>query len=117
MAEPAFDPAALERLERLGGRQLVDRMLALFIENAPVRIAAAGKAASDGDARGVERAAHSLRSMAANVGASELQMRAEHVETTLAAEQPLELEEAVAGLNRAFDEFRIFLDTRGGSAP
>jgi HPt (histidine-containing phosphotransfer) domain-containing protein len=117
VAEPAFDPAALERLERLGGRQLVDRMLALFIENAPMRIAAAGKAASAGDARGVERAAHSLRSMAANVGATALQTRAEHVETTLAAGQPLDLDEAVTGLHRDFDEFRVFLDIRGGSAP
>lgn len=82
--DDAIDSAALARLERLGGKTLLRQMIALFLENAPQRLNAATQGAAAGDARGVERAAHSVKSMAANVGARRLQRLAEALEAGIA---------------------------------
>jgi len=63
-----LDPAALERLRELGGEALVIKMIDLFLENTPKRIQAAFDGDRKGDWHEVERAAHSIKSSAANLG-------------------------------------------------
>ena len=47
---PAIDREALTRLERFGGIKLLHEMIALFLENARERLAAAADALDAGDA-------------------------------------------------------------------
>lgn len=79
-APPPLDPSAIERLRRLGGDDLVRRMIELFLEDAPKRIVAARRAVETDDMDGARRAAHSLKSAAGILGARELQTAAERVE-------------------------------------
>jgi HPt (histidine-containing phosphotransfer) domain-containing protein len=69
----ALDETVLERLRRLGGDALVERMIGLFIANARRRLEAAHAAMRSGALDEVGRAAHSLKSSAGNVGAIRLQ--------------------------------------------
>ncbi|HEX9887685.1 MAG TPA: Hpt domain-containing protein [Longimicrobiales bacterium] len=65
-----IDSAALDRLRQWGGVDLLRQMIRLFLENAEERL----RQIRDGfDGQGlelVERGSHSLKSSAANVGAS-----------------------------------------------
>jgi HPt (histidine-containing phosphotransfer) domain-containing protein len=55
-----------------GGREFLCRMVALFLQDAPQRLAAIDDAVTRADARGVAQAAHALKSSSANLGASAL---------------------------------------------
>jgi HPt (histidine-containing phosphotransfer) domain-containing protein len=81
---PVLDAEALERLRGLGGESLVQRMIALFLEHAPERASAAVSALAAGHVEDVERAAHSLKSTAANLGTLRLRSLAERIERTAA---------------------------------
>jgi HPt (histidine-containing phosphotransfer) domain-containing protein len=62
------DPAAIARLVKVGGPDLARKMVLLFLENAPTRIAGASTAASTGNWPEVERAFHSMKSSAGYLG-------------------------------------------------
>lgn len=70
----------LERLRRIGGDALVERMVAAFRDYAPrqVALAEAGLASANLDA--VRRAAHALKSSAGNLGAVRLMDIAQRTE-------------------------------------
>jgi len=78
---PATDPDALTRLERFGGIKLLDEMIALFLENARDRLAAAAAGLDAGDAAAIENAMHALKSSAAQLGALRLSRLCEQAET------------------------------------
>jgi signal transduction histidine kinase/CheY-like chemotaxis protein/HPt (histidine-containing phosphotransfer) domain-containing protein len=85
-AEPGcihVDEKVLERMLAMGGggRDLLCRLIDLFLLDAPDRLAAIQDALSRGDARALGRAAHAFRSASANLGATtlaELCARVEH---------------------------------------
>jgi HPt (histidine-containing phosphotransfer) domain-containing protein len=77
---PATDASALDRLRRFGGVKLLDEMIALFLVAAPERIEEARAAVVRGDVDGAERALHSLKSSAAQLGAMQLQRLSERGE-------------------------------------
>lgn len=113
-----LDPAALARLDRLGGERLVRRMVELFVELGEVRVAAAREGLASGDLDAVERAAHSLKSSAGNLGAGRLQAVAERVETRAeraggAGAGDGGLEDLVDRLAAAFAEARRALEESG----
>lgn len=83
--DEVVESAALERLIRIGGQEFLLEMIELFLEHAPERVRAATEAAGMGDDQGLYRAAHSLKSTAANLGARTLQRVAERVEGRAAA--------------------------------
>jgi HPt (histidine-containing phosphotransfer) domain-containing protein len=66
---PELDPAAIERLRRLGGDALTGKMASLFLGLAPERLRAAHEGLIAGDHDAIRRAAHSLKSSAGNIGA------------------------------------------------
>ena len=57
-----FDETVLANLQRLGGVQLAQRILALFLEHTPKRLAAVRAGLQEGNLKSVARAAHSLKS-------------------------------------------------------
>jgi two-component system sensor histidine kinase/response regulator len=78
---PATDRDALTRLERFGGVKLLHEMIALFLENARERLAAAAAGIEAGDAGATENAMHSLKSSSAQLGALRLSRLCEQAET------------------------------------
>ena len=81
-----LEPEALERLVRIGGQGFLLEMIALFLEHAPQRLAAAREGLEEGDFAVLYRASHSLKSTAGNLGARALQATAEQVEGRAVAE-------------------------------
>ncbi len=77
---PATDATALDRLRRFGGPKLLGEMITLFLVAAPERIAVARTAVAGGDVEGAERALHSLKSSAAQLGAMRMQRLSEQGE-------------------------------------
>jgi HPt (histidine-containing phosphotransfer) domain-containing protein len=85
VTEPALDGTALARLERLGGAALVRQMIELYLTNGPERVQLLADGAASGDAERVQRAAHTMKSSAGNLGAVRLQHTADEIETLAAA--------------------------------
>jgi HPt (histidine-containing phosphotransfer) domain-containing protein len=82
---PVLDPAALARLRKLGGTALVRQMIELYLANGAERIGLVRDGAAAGDAALVERAAHTMKSSAGNLGAVHLQRSAEALESLAGA--------------------------------
>ena len=93
-----LDTAALARLDRLGGAQFVARLIGIFLEESPRKLAAARTALDARDGAALAYAAHSLISSAANLGAAALSARARTVEHAAEAGRWERLGEGVAAL-------------------
>jgi len=63
---------ALRALEEDGAPGLFEEIVELFLSDTPVRIDGLVQASSSGDMKGVEAAAHSLKSSCGNLGATVL---------------------------------------------
>jgi len=68
-----FDLDALPRLKKIGGEPLVLRIIDLFFQNCPEKIKEAQQSWEVRDWQTLERAVHSLKSSAGNIGARHLQ--------------------------------------------
>jgi two-component system, sensor histidine kinase and response regulator len=90
---PAVDPEALTRLERFGGTKLLREMIALFLEVAPGRLAAAEMAVAQSDTIAVENALHSLKSSSAQLGAMKLSRLSEQAEARARTAMVMEITE------------------------
>lgn len=82
--EPVLNGVALARLEKLGGTALVRQMIELYLANGPERIRALQEGVEAGDATRIERAAHTMKSSAGNLGATKLQHTADALESVAA---------------------------------
>ncbi len=71
-AQAPVNPDALASLRTMGGAVLVQKVLTLFYQHAPVQLSNANAGAQVGDCEAIRHAAHSLKSAAANVGAVQL---------------------------------------------
>ncbi|HEY2066061.1 MAG TPA: Hpt domain-containing protein [Gemmatimonadaceae bacterium] len=77
---PPTDQEALDRLRRFGGDKLLREMITLFLAAVPERIQTARDAARRGEGAVAERALHSLKSSAAQLGAMHMQRLSERGE-------------------------------------
>lgn len=105
----AIDPVTIDRLDRLGGDDLVGKMAALFIELGPERMAAATEGLEAGDLHAIERAAHSLKSSAGNIGAAELAEVAGRLERLSEEERAESIPAALETMERALDRAIVAL--------
>jgi len=80
MNDPVLDPARLARLERLGGRELVNAMIDTFADAATARRAALQQAQATGDLVALADAAHAIVAGAGQLGATTLATDARLVE-------------------------------------
>ena len=72
-ADAALDLSSFqEAMREAGAEDAVDGILALFVENAPERVAAVSTAVDAGDHEALDRAVHSFRSAAGLIGAQGL---------------------------------------------
>ncbi|MDP9474737.1 MAG: PAS domain S-box protein, partial [Actinomycetota bacterium] len=67
-----LDPEVLAGLRELGDAGLLPRLVGIFLDDVPSRLADLRKGIEDGDARRVERAAHTLKGGSANMGAKRM---------------------------------------------
>ena len=68
-----LDPSAMERLTRIGGDRLVEKMLVSFHAFANEKVSEISQAVSEENWAQAGQAAHALKSSAGNVGAVDLQ--------------------------------------------
>ena len=107
-----LDPAALERLQRLGGPAFVVKMISLFLSYTAEKIAEARAAQLAGDLAGVAKAAHPLKSSAANVGADHMQELARRLETLAGQGQGDGLASLVGELEQSYAAIKPELEEK-----
>ena len=78
--ESPLDKKALERLEQLGGVELMVRVIDQFLEKVPKRMDAACDGGKTGDLRALGTAVESIKVAARNVGATEVWAMADRIE-------------------------------------
>ena len=109
-----IDPGALTRTLRMGGPHLLRRLIDTALANLETRRGELFRALEgDGDIQAAERAAHSIKSSARNLGATALGAAAEAAEELArqeatgwqAAARPL-LEADLGGLRQALEKAR-----------
>lgn len=105
------DRAALQRLRRAGGADLVRKLIALFLENLPLRLQAAVAGVQSGNWVDVERAGHSLKSSAAYLGLRELSDAAAAVEAIAAQGGAPELLPLLNGMSESVPALKRHLLT------
>lgn len=99
---PHLDPAAIERLRRLGGDKFLREMIEIFLDYAAKKVAEAVRAQAAGDLAGVQKAVHPVKSSAGNVGATQVQALATRLEMQAKEGDAAALPAGVAELIEAF---------------
>src|SRR6185436_11621011 len=80
MTETPLDKRAFERLEKLGGKELIVRVIDQFLEKTPQRMDAVCERGLAGDLKALGSAVGSIKSAAGNLGATELADIASRIE-------------------------------------
>jgi HPt (histidine-containing phosphotransfer) domain-containing protein len=109
------DPAALERLRSMGGAALLQKMIGLFFEHTPRRLRAAMDGENARDWYQVERAAHSLKSSAANLGLTAIHSLARRVEEMAESGQAEGMVRLIHEIDSLVPAAKAFLEEERGS--
>ena len=104
------DLEAISRLRKWGGEKLVHEMAILFKREAPKRIRAAHQAARNGHCLASERAAHSLKSSSAQLGAVRMHATCEQMEHLAAGGHLDQIPALLHRLEHEFESFTAWLD-------
>ncbi len=99
-----IEQRAIELLRRAGGMRLVERMAAIFAETGAARVAEMSAAAGAGDESAVRATAHSLKSSAAQLGASKLAQSCSVLESEAAAGARTEMVRMSRDVEKYFEE-------------
>ena len=99
-----FDPAAIERLFKLGGQKFALEMIDLFGSYGGKKLAEARQAQQAGNLTALADAAHPLKSSAGNVGAVRVQELAAQVESSAREQNAGRAGAQLDELERAFAE-------------
>ena len=104
-----FDQSALRMIFRIGGERLVRRLIDLFCENALklVNDARVGEQAADLEV--VERAMHSLKSTAGQLGAVRLRRLAEEIERLAQNQDADVVSTRFHALEAALEQARVYM--------
>lgn len=110
---PIVDPEAIANLRALSpddGDAFLKEILAIFIDDTPVRLAELHSKRAAGDASSFVRAAHSIKGSASNVGASELRALAEKLEHQAKQNGLADVEAQIVAIEAAFARVKVELD-------
>jgi len=102
--------ASLRELQDDGDPDIVAEVGGLFLEHSPQKIAAILKAVENGDAKGLQTAAHSLKSSSAYVGAMRLSELSRELEMMGRSQVMDGAEEKAERLNREYKQVMMELD-------
>jgi len=103
-----LDLSVIEELRELGGEEepdLVLELIGIFLEDTPKRLAEMTSALEEGNLEGMLRAAHTLKSSAANMGGLALRDVCIEMERTAKAGERDEYQRLTAECQSAFAEF------------
>jgi HPt (histidine-containing phosphotransfer) domain-containing protein len=107
-----LDPGVFETirdLERQGAQGLLQKAIQLYLEDSPKLLKALEEAVSTADASALGRAAHSLKSMSANLGAVRLAELCKDLEKTGRAGSTGGASRLLAETQAEFDRVRVAL--------
>jgi HPt (histidine-containing phosphotransfer) domain-containing protein len=107
-----LDPAALQRLQRLGGDAFVCKMIDLFLDYAAKKIGEARAAHVAGNLAGVGDAVHPLKSSAGNLGACQIMELALRLEDLAGQGQAEAVAKSLAELELAFTAVKPDLEDK-----
>ena len=107
---PTGEPQAIALLLKWGGEGLVREITAIFLTDAPKRLLAARHAASIGECAETERAAHSLKSSAAQLGAPRIRQISEEIEILAAQGQLDTISSLIDALDTELARFVAWMD-------
>lgn len=108
--ESELDRAALARLRKLGGDEFVRRMIDIFFDYAPKRIAAARGGEQAGDLAAIAKAVHPLKSSAGQIGARRIQDLAGQIEKLAMDNQAGPIPPLLSQLEAAFEQIKPRLE-------
>ncbi len=111
MSFPTLDGSAFDHLLEITGNDLefVDELIDTYLADASLQLEAMRAAASSGDAAGLVRPAHSLKSSSANVGAMALSDICRTLEAAARRGAVPDASERVADCDQAFADVRAAL--------
>jgi len=113
MSQPCqIDPAALERLRRMGGDDFTLKMTDLFLSYGAQKISEALQAVQAANPARVVKAVHAIKSSAGNVGAIEVQDLAARIEQLALQSQADSLADLVQELERSFARTKLQFENR-----
>ena len=98
---PAFDVDAITRVRRVGGDELLHRLIGLYVETTRQRLGDLQACVGASELPGIARAAHSIRGSAGNLGALSVMQTAAEVESAALAARAPDLPRLVAALEQA----------------
>jgi HPt (histidine-containing phosphotransfer) domain-containing protein len=98
---PDLDEQTIERLQKLGGKTLLSQLVELFTSHAESAIRDASSGLAQGNLDVVRRAAHSLKSSAGNLGATQVQILADEIEL-MAEQDAVDIQPLLADLEKAY---------------
>jgi HPt (histidine-containing phosphotransfer) domain-containing protein len=104
MTEPIIDRATLEALALTTDKEFVGELVSTFLEDAPQLLASLESGLSTQDAEGFRRAAHSLKSNGASLGAMAFSEAAKELEMMGKAGDLTSAPPKVVRLRSQFDE-------------
>jgi len=105
---PVFDHAGL--VNRLGGEELVATFLLKFKASMPGYVDKLKSELASGSADTIRAAAHTIKGLAANIGAEQVRQKAFEIEMAVTADNQTGMEES---LNRLLEAYEIFLKETG----
>ena len=103
-APQAKTKRAIDRLCRVGGPDLANKVIELFLNTTPERIAAMQDGEGRDDLELVEHVAHSLRSSAGNVGLETIQELAGQIEALARARKRQTISRLLQQIEAAYEE-------------
>jgi len=106
-AASVLDMQVIEELRELGGEDepgLLREIIGMFLDDAPLRIREIEQALLNGDIKLLERAAHSLKSASANVGAMQLSSVCRRIEEIARHSKSDGIAELIPESNQAWNE-------------
>jgi HPt (histidine-containing phosphotransfer) domain-containing protein len=107
-----LDPAALERLRRLGGDAFTLKMTSLFLSYGAQKIGEARRALDAANLADLANAVHPIKSSAGNIGAVQVQHFAAQLEQLALDSQAETLPSLMANLEQAFASVKLELENK-----
>ena len=101
--QTVLDDVIINRLRDLGGDKFLKELIDLFIEHTPEKVKDAIAGGEEGDWKRVERAVHSIKSSAGNLGAVSLQDLAGKIEQLAEHEKGDTISELLNALQREYE--------------
>lgn len=106
MEEKYINLERISNLEKIGGKQFVQKLINSFHRNVSQKIEKAKEGIRTGNLEAVERAAHSIKSSAGNLGAARLEEISGNIEKIAESNEDINYDELILKLENAYNEIK-----------